>query len=181
LSPDDVAFNLGRPKSQNFNDSTIERTNEWTPDYSICVTLTNTSGILFLTFMTIIVVSLTTSAIITWRRCLIKRQKYGNKVKQTVVTKLDHRKSSSSKDSSSNNIITKNTAVPPKKLLAEQQKAAEILSNSKSKKWNNEISEIKKTPFSKIEAKIKTDGSSKYPGGKPWIITKKNIPVHLNK
>ena len=136
LSPDDVAFNLGRPKSQNFNDSTIERTSEWTPDYSICVTLTNTSGILFLTFMTIIVVSLTTSAIITWRRCLIKRQKYGNKVKQTVVTKLDHhRKSpSSSKDSSSSNIITKNTAVPPKKLLAEQQKAAEILSNSKSKK-----------------------------------------------
>ena len=84
--------------------------------------------------MTIIVVSLTTSAIITWRRCLIKRRKYGNKVKQTVITKLDHRKSSSSKDSSSNNIITKNTAVPPKKLLAEQQKAAEILSNSKSKK-----------------------------------------------
>ena len=85
--------------------------------------------------MTIIVVSLTTSAIITWRRCLIKRQKYGNKVKQTVITKLDHRKSSSSsKDSSSSNIITKNTAVPPKKLLAEQQKAAEILSNSKSKK-----------------------------------------------
>ena len=134
MSPDDVAFNLGRPKSQNFNDSTIERTNEWTPDYSICVTLTNTSGILFLTFMTIIVVSLTTSAIITWRRCLIKRRKYGNKVKQTVITKLDHRKSSSSKDSSSSNIITKNTAVPPKKLLAEQQKAAEILSNSKSKK-----------------------------------------------
>lgn len=134
MSPDDVAFNLGRPKSQNFNDSTIERTSEWTPDYSICVTLTNTSGILFLTFMTIIVVSLTTSAIITWRRCLIKRQKYGNKVKQTVITKLDHRKSSSSKDSSSSNIITKNTAVPPKKLLAEQQKAAEILSNSKSKK-----------------------------------------------
>ena len=84
--------------------------------------------------MTIIVVSLTTSAIITWRRCLIKRQKYGNKVKQTVITKLDHRKTSSSKDSSSSNIITKNTAVPPKKLLAEQQKAAEILSNSKSKK-----------------------------------------------
>ena len=129
MSPDDVAFNLGRPRSQNFNDSTIERTKEWTPDYSICVTLTNTSGILFLTFMTIIVVSLTTSAIITWRRCLIKRQKYGNKVKQTVITKLDHRKSS--KESSTN--IT-NNPVPPKKLLAEQQKAAENLTNSKSKK-----------------------------------------------
>ena len=129
MSPDDVAFNLGRPRSQNFNDSTIERTKEWTPDYSICVTLTNTSGILFLTFMTIIVVSLTTSAIITWRRCLIKRQKYGNKVKQTVITKLDHRKSS--KESSTN--IT-NNPVPPKKLLAEQQKAAENLTNSKSKR-----------------------------------------------
>jgi hypothetical protein len=129
LSPDDVAFNLGRPRSQNFNDSTIERTKEWTPDYSICVTLTNTSGILFLTFMTIIVVSLTTSAIITWRRCLIKRQKYGNKVKQTVITKLDHRKSP--KESSTN--IT-NNPVPPKKLLAEQQKAAENLTNSKSKR-----------------------------------------------
>ena len=79
--------------------------------------------------MTIIVVSLTTSAIITWRRCLIKRQKYGNKVKQTVITKLDHRKSS--KESSTN--IT-NNPVPPKKLLAEQQKAAENLTNSKSKK-----------------------------------------------
>ena len=81
--------------------------------------------------MTIIVVSLTTSAIITWRRCLIKRQKYGNKVKQTVITKLDHRKSSKESNICTN--ITKNP-VPPKKLMAEQQKAAENLTNSKSKK-----------------------------------------------
>ena len=134
LSPDDVAFRL--PTIQNFNDSTIEKTKEWTPDYSICVTLTNTSGILFLTFMAIIVISLTTSAIITWRRCMLKRRKYGNKMSKVVMSKMSKFE------------VTK-TAVPmpPKKIL--EQKSGGSTENSKSRTTDNsksktEISKSKK-------------------------------------
>ena len=108
LSPDDVAFKL--PTVQNFNDSTVESSKEWTPDYSICVTLTNTSGILFLTFMSIIVVSLTTSAIITWRRCMIKRKKYGNKVSKVVMSKVSKLEAA-----------PKNVPIPPKKLMEQKE------------------------------------------------------------
>ena len=102
-----MAFRL--PTIQNFNDSTIEKTKEWTPDYSICVTLTNTSGILFLTFMAIIVISLTTSAIITWRRCMLKRRKYGNKMSKVVMSKMSKLE------------ITKTAApMPPKKILEQR-------------------------------------------------------------
>ena len=128
-----MAFRL--PTIQNFNDSTIEKTKEWTPDYSICVTLTNTSGILFLTFMAIIVISLTTSAIITWRRCMLKRRKYGNKMSKVVMSKMSKFE------------VTKTVPMPPKKIL--EQKSGGSTENSKSRTTDNsksktEISKSKK-------------------------------------
>ena len=115
-----MAFRL--PTIQNFNDSTIEKTKEWTPDYSICVTLTNTSGILFLTFMAIIVISLTTSAIITWRRCMLKRRKFGNKMSKVVMSKMSKLE------------ITKTAPMPPKKILEQKSGSTE---NSKSRTDNS--------------------------------------------
>ena len=115
-----MAFRL--PTIQNFNDSTIEKTKEWTPDYSICVTLTNTSGILFLTFMAIIVISLTTSAIITWRRCMLKRRKYGNKMSKVVMSKMSKLE------------ITKTAPMSPKKILEQKSGSTE---NSKSRTDNS--------------------------------------------
>ena len=113
LSPDDVAFKL--PSSQNFNESVVQdmdhhRLNQ-EDQHSICVTLSNTSGILFLTFMTMIIVSLISSSIITARRCWLKRRKFGTSKK--VVTKPI------------------SVAVPPKKLLELQQ------SSVKTKKVEN--------------------------------------------
>ena len=105
ISPDDVSFRL--PNSQNFNDSIIEEAREWTPDHSVCVTLTNTSGILFLTFMTMIVVSLISSSIITARRCWVKRKRFEQKrMKNVHLEKINPIKSA---------------PMPPKKLLEQQQ------------------------------------------------------------
>ena len=101
LSPDDVAFRL--PSSQNFNESLIEEMREWTPEHSVCVTLTNTSGILFMTFMSMIIVSLISSSIITARRCWLKRQKYAKKAMKINPVKT-----------------LKSAPLPPKKLLEQQ-------------------------------------------------------------
>lgn len=119
LSPDDVAFKL--PSSQNFNETVIEEMDHRmnAPDeHSICVTLSNTSGILFLTFMTMIVVSLISSSIITARRCWLKRRKYGTSKK--VVTKP---------------IST--VAIPPKKLLEQKQLQSSQKPAAAAKKMEN--------------------------------------------
>lgn len=111
LSPDDVAFRL--PSSQNFNGSKADEdediVEEWVADHSVCVTLTNPSGILFLTFLSMIVISLISSSIITARRCWLKRRKFEAKKKQIVQIK--------------------SAPIPPKKLLEQQQQKC-------SKKWN---------------------------------------------
>ena len=116
LSPDDVAFKL--PSSQNFNESVIEEIDH-SDEHSICVTLSNTSGILFLTFMTMIIVSLISSSIITARRCWIKRRKYGSTCKK--VTKP----------------IPPVKAVPPKKLLEQKQLQQQTASCKPTKKMEN--------------------------------------------
>merc|ERR1719510_1456809 len=98
LSPDDVAFRL--PSSQNFNDSVPissphdqSMNAEWVPDHTVCVTLTNTSGMLFLTFMSMIVVSLISSSVITARRCWLKRRKFNQKKSsKSVVQQLKQTK-----------------------------------------------------------------------------------------
>ena len=130
MGSDDVNFRL--PYSQNFNDSkpvpySDDTTAEWVPDHTVCVTLTNTSGILFLTFMSMIVVSLISSSVITARRCWLRRQKLdkklaavkGNGSRQKLIG------TSTTKENSSKQTVKKmpQIAIPPKKLL-EQQKCS---------------------------------------------------------
>merc|ERR1712223_1165003 len=125
LGSDDVNFRL--PYSQNFNDSlpvvpSGDTTAEWVPDHTVCVTLTNTSGILFLTFMSMIVVSLISSSVITARRCWLRRQKLDKK--SAVKGNGSHQKLIGTKDSSKQTVKKMpQIAIPPKKLL-EQQKCS---------------------------------------------------------
>ena len=120
-------MNFRLPYSQNFNDSESvshfdETTAEWVPDHTVCVTLTNTSGILFLTFMSMIVVSLISSSVITARRCWLRRQKLDKKL--AVKGNGSHQKLIGTKDSSKQTVKKMpQIAIPPKKLL-EQQKCS---------------------------------------------------------
>ena len=98
LSSDDVAFRL--PYSQNFNDSepiapSSGTKSEWAPDHTVCVTLTNTSGTLFLTFISIIFVSLISSTVIKIRRSWQKRKKFNKKIE--VTAKGNHEEKSTTK------------------------------------------------------------------------------------
>jgi len=137
LSPDDVAFSL--PKSQNFKDSEVpvsqyhETHAEWAPDHTVCVTLTNTSGILFLTFMSVIVASLISSSVITARRCWLKRQKFDKKLAPQSFT--PHGKNPANSSTVATSKQTKKTipqtAIPPKKLLEQQQQQKQKCSGSK--------------------------------------------------
>jgi len=118
LSPDDVAFRL--PSSQNFNDSVPissphdqSMNAEWVPDHTVCVTLTNTSGMLFLTFMSMIVVSLISSSVITARRCWLKRRKFNQKKSSKSVVQQQKQTKTMPQ-----------TAIPPKKLLEQQKKCS---------------------------------------------------------
>ena len=134
-----MAFSL--PKSENFNDSEIpeyqETHAEWAPDHTVCVTLTNTSGILFLTFMSMIVASLISSSVITARRCWLKRKKFDKKLAPQSFTPHGKNNPANSSTTTSKQITKKTiqqTAIPPKKLLEQQQQQQQKQKCSGSKK-----------------------------------------------
>jgi hypothetical protein len=109
LSTDDVAFRL------NGNDSSSEVVQQQQASGdgpSICVTLTNTSGLLFITFLCIIIVSVITSAILGCRR-----RKSGKKVAAAEVLTTSTKMTMTSKeDSKLSSMGTSFVAPIPQKL-----------------------------------------------------------------
>ena len=95
LSTDDVAFRLNGNGNETSSPEVVQSASgEWP---SICVTLTNTSGLLFISFLCIIVVSVITSTVIGCRRRnSVKKVKASKMTMPTSTTTLTS--STSTKD-----------------------------------------------------------------------------------
>ena len=81
LSPDDVAFRL------NGNDVIKDTDAQGESKPTVCVTLTNTSGLLFISFLCVIVIAMVTSVFACLRRKKYSKKSKGDKAKENEAEK----------------------------------------------------------------------------------------------